>query len=141
MEKPNLDGELVFRFSRSQGSGGQHVNKVSTRVELRFNILNSKLLDQEAKNRLTSQLASRITKEGDLIITAQNSRSQRRNKQAALAKFYKLLEKHLTPAAVRRFKPVKADKVKRLKAKRLNSDKKKLRGKVVLKDAYDLDQA
>ncbi|MCB0641029.1 MAG: aminoacyl-tRNA hydrolase [Phaeodactylibacter sp.] len=138
MEKPNLDGELVFRFSRSQGSGGQHVNKVATRVELRFNILESQLLDDASKEKLLTKLSNRISKEGDLILSSQATRSQHRNKQAVQAKFYELLEQHLTPEAVRRFKPIKANKAKRLKAKRLNSDKKRLRGKVVSTNGYDL---
>jgi ribosome-associated protein len=122
--------ELKFTSSRSGGKGGQNVNKVSTKVELHFNYLNSLLLTDEQKYLIGTKLASFINKEGIFKIMAQEERSQLLNKKAAVNRFYTLLE-----GAFRRkkkriaSKPSKASKERRLKAKKVNSEKKKFRQK------------
>ena len=125
--------ECQFRFSRSSGSGGQHVNKVSTRVELVFNILQSEVLTIEEKKRLERKLEHRLTKEGALLIASQASRSQLKNKQKAIQKLREVLENALKREKKR--KPVKvltADPKKRLQYKKKQSDKKSLRKKIQL---------
>jgi len=131
----NLSGnpfqqEIIFSASRSSGPGGQHVNKVSTRVELRFNIPNSLLLSEEEKAILLSKLKNKINKEGDLILVSQEGRSQLKNKAKVLEKFYEMIEKALTPPKKRKAtRPSKATKEKRLEEKKIISEKKSQRKK------------
>ncbi|MBN1927087.1 MAG: aminoacyl-tRNA hydrolase [Prolixibacteraceae bacterium] len=123
--------ELTFSASRSSGPGGQNVNKVNTRVELRFSIVNSEILSDEEKELLQSRLKNKINILGELVITAQNNRSQLKNKQEAIDKFYAMLEKALTPRKKRKpTKPTQASVEKRLTEKRIKSEKKNMRGKV-----------
>ena len=138
MNAAQIRKELTFRTSRSSGSGGQHVNKVETRVELLFDMGASLALTDEEKALLATRLANRINKNGMLIVDAQLYRSQERNKQAAIAKFEKLVEEALRPPKPRKYKPVKANRKKRLEAKRQQSQKKALRKKVVPKPKDDL---
>ena len=131
MDLKALHAELQFRTSRSSGSGGQHVNKVETRIELLFSVKESQFLSNNEKERLLELLANRINKEGVLLIASGNYRSQLRNKKAAIEKFDELLREALKPRKKR--KPVKkltADPGKRLEAKKRHSEKKALRGKV-----------
>jgi ribosome-associated protein len=124
----NLESELIFSASRSSGPGGQNVNKVSTRIELRFDVGSSKILNEEEKNLLFVKLANRLTKEGTLIIVSQVERSQFDNKTRTIERFYQLLEKALTPVKKRTpTKPTFASKKKRLENKIHRSEKKALR--------------
>ncbi|MFO7370238.1 MAG: alternative ribosome rescue aminoacyl-tRNA hydrolase ArfB [Bacteroidales bacterium] len=124
----NLDTELIFSASRSSGPGGQHVNKVSTRVELRFDVLNSKLLTYEEQEIIMSKLAGKITKEGILVLHSQAERSQYDNKIRVTANFYKLILKALTPVKKRKpTTPTPGSKQKRLETKRILADKKNRR--------------
>ena len=124
----NFEGELVFNATRSSGPGGQHINKVSTRIELRFDVLNSTLLNEYEKEVLLNQLPRKISKEGILIVVSQSERSQFDNKQKAIERFYSLLTKALTPIKKRRkTNPTAASKFKRLEDKQLKSKKKALR--------------
>ncbi|HZK08992.1 MAG TPA: alternative ribosome rescue aminoacyl-tRNA hydrolase ArfB [Bacteroidales bacterium] len=124
----NLDSELTFRASRSSGPGGQNVNKVNTRIELRFNVANSLLLSPELKALLTEKLKNRISADGDLIIAAQESRSQAENKKIATEKFYLLLQKAFAPQKARkRFRLSREHKQKRLDEKQRQAQKKELR--------------
>lgn len=124
----NLDTELTFSASRSSGPGGQHVNKVSTRVELRFDILSSKLLTHDEKEIILSKLAGKITKEGVLVLHSQTERSQYDNKSKVTENFFKLMIKALTPVKTRKpTRPTTGSKQKRLETKRLLSDKKSRR--------------
>jgi ribosome-associated protein len=124
----NLDTELTFSASRSSGPGGQHVNKVSTRVELRFDILSSKLLTQDEKEIILSKLAGKITKEGVLVLHSQTERSQYDNKSKVTENFFKLVIKALTPVKKRKpTRPTPGSKQKRLETKRILADKKNRR--------------
>ncbi|MBT2556427.1 aminoacyl-tRNA hydrolase [Hymenobacter sp. ISL-91] len=123
--------ELQFQTSRSSGPGGQNVNKVESRVELRFRIADSQLLSDEQKQTLLEKLASRLTQEGELLVTAQEDRSQLRNRETALLKFHQLLVKTLhRPKTRRPTKPGKGAVRKRLESKKKHGDKKTNRGRV-----------
>jgi ribosome-associated protein len=122
--------ELKFHASRSSGAGGQHVNKVNTRVELRFDILASSILAAEEKDLLMQKLASRVTREGVLIVVSEKTRSQMRNKQNCLERFDDLIIKAFTPDAPRvATKPGFHVKRKRLEMKKQLSEKKQNRRK------------
>ena len=111
--------ELKFTASRSSGPGGQHVNKVSTRVTLRFDVVNSPSLTQDQKMRILDALATRVSKAGVLRVVSQQTRSQAANKEAALERFIKLLQQALaeTPERKRTGVP-RAAKQKRLDGKK-----------------------
>ncbi len=130
---PDLSSEFLFRTSRSSGPGGQHVNKVDSRVKLRFNIENSQLLTDQQKEVLQQKLENKLTTEGDLIIVSQKERSQLRNKEIAIEKFYALLAKALQPIKRRRAtKPTRTSVEKRITSKKQTGEKKKWRGKIDL---------
>jgi ribosome-associated protein len=117
--------EFVFSSSRSSGPGGQNVNKVNTKIELRFNIPASVLLSDVEKEILNEKLKNRINSEGDLIIVSQDERSQLKNKKNAISKFYQLLQHALTPQKMRKpTKPSMASRHRRLESKRRLSEKK-----------------
>jgi len=130
---PDLIGELEFQASRSSGPGGQNVNKVNTRVELRFNISASVLLSDYQKQILLKKLAGKLTVDGVLIIASQEERSQLRNKEIAAAKLYQLLEKALKPVKKRKAtRPTRASVEKRIQTKKKLAEKKSRRGKIDL---------
>lgn len=123
-----LESEITFKTSRSGGSGGQHVNKVSTKVELDFDVINSKLLTEEQKAIITTKLPARITLEGVLQVICQTERSQLRNKMAAIAKFHELIDSCFVVPKKRKATTVsKATKERRLVAKKRHAEIKKLR--------------
>ena len=123
--------EISFQTSRSSGPGGQNVNKVESRVELRFTIEASQLLSPEQKNRLLTKLAARLTAEGELLITAQEDRSQLRNKDIALRKLHELLLRALHQDKPRKAtKPSKSAVRKRLETKKKDGEKKANRRRV-----------
>ena len=126
--KKRLETEFVLSASKSSGPGGQNVNKVNTRVELRFSVNKSGTLLDEEKHKIHIKLKNRINSEGELILVEQSERSQWRNRQKVTAKFFELLEAALTPVK-RRIKtsPTKASRVKRLENKKKMSIKKQLR--------------
>jgi len=120
--------EFLFSASRSSGPGGQNVNKVSTKVELRFDIPHSDLLTEEEKQKLITILQNKINSEGFLILVSQSERTQLKNKEKVTEKFYALLKKSLTPKKKRRpTRPSAAAKEKRLEDKKLNAEKKSRR--------------
>ncbi|MBC8084600.1 MAG: aminoacyl-tRNA hydrolase [Hymenobacter sp.] len=123
--------ELRFQTSRSSGPGGQNVNKVESRVELRFSLRDSQLLTAEQKQVLLQKLASKLTAEGELLVVAQEDRSQLRNRETALRKFHELLTRALfKPKARKATKPSKGAVRQRLEAKKKHGDKKSNRGRV-----------
>jgi ribosome-associated protein len=124
------EAEFAFSAIKAQGPGGQHVNKSSTAVHLRFSILASGM-PQEARERLLASGDSRISSEGVLIIKAQGSRSQEQNKIEALAKLQELVTQAChTPLARKPTKPTFGSKVRRLEGKAQRSGIKAGRGKV-----------
>jgi len=117
--------EITFQTSRSSGPGGQNVNKVESRVELRFPLRDSQVLTDSQKTLILEKLSNQLTAEGLLLITAQDDRSQLRNKEIALARFHALLEKSLRrPKPRKATKPSKSAVRKRLEGKKIHSDKK-----------------
>lgn len=128
IDKIALKTELKFRTSRSSGPGGQSVNKVSTKVELLFDVWNSNVLLEEQKEIITSKLKNRINTDGIFYISSDETRSQLKNKELVIERFITLLEDALKPIKKRKpTKPSKASKEKRLKTKKIKSDKKDLR--------------
>ena len=125
---PKLDSELFFTASRSSGSGGQNVNKVSTKVELHFDVMNSKLLTDEQKQLIFLKLKNHINKDGILKITVQETRSQFENKEIALKKFHSFIAfSFQRPKKRIRTKATKSSKEKRIQQKKRKGDIKKLR--------------
>ncbi|AXP80295.1 Peptidyl-tRNA hydrolase ArfB [Mariniflexile rhizosphaerae] len=117
--------ELTFKAVRSSGAGGQHVNKVSSKVELIFNLTESSVFNEEQRERLISKLQSRLTKEGILMLQCDESRSQHKNKELVIKRFFELIENSLIIPKKRI--PTKIPRAvikKRLKSKRKLSDKK-----------------
>ena len=127
--------EISFNFSRSSGPGGQHVNKVSTRVTLLFNVAASPSLTGAQKERLQELLGTRINQAGVLQVSSQDSRSQSRNRQAALDRFEALLREALRRPKPRRptRKPRRA-KEERLQQKKQRAQLKRDRSKVSSSD-------
>ena len=122
--------ELTFSTSRSSGPGGQNVNKVETKVELRFSIMLSKVLSDVEKRTVLQKLKNRINSNGELVVTAQTSRSQLQNKQIAIQRLLTLLNDTLKPKKKRiATKPTKASVKRRLESKRKHSEKKSFRKK------------
>ena len=120
--------ELQFRFSKSRGPGGQHVNKAETRVTLLFDVVNSPTLTDEQKTLIQEKLANRIDKSGILQIDAQMFRSQNRNRETAVSRFQSLLANALKKKKKRKKrKPSKAAKEKRLDEKKRRSQRKQER--------------
>ncbi len=123
-----LDSEIKFSFSRSSGPGGQSVNKLNTKAELRFSVSESALISEERKQIILEKLKGYINQEGELLIVSQASRSQLQNKENAIEKFYELLNKILTPKKRRiKTKASRASKEKRLQAKKQQGEKKSRR--------------
>jgi len=122
--------ELTFTASRSSGAGGQNVNKVNTKVELRFDVTLSQILTDQEKALLLEKLSNKLTGEGELIIVSQTERTQLANKQLCIEKFYKTLASALKVKKKRRStSPTRASKEKRLNLKKSQSDKKEMRKK------------
>jgi ribosome-associated protein len=127
--------ELAFRFSRSSGPGGQHVQKSSTRVELLFDVANSSSLSDEQRERLLKRLGGYIDSAGVLHLTSQSERSQWRNREEVLARFQALIREALVRRKVRKAtRPSAASRQRRLQEKRHRSEAKRRRAKVRTED-------
>lgn len=133
MNKNQLLTELRFKATRSSGPGGQHVNKTSTRVTLSWSLEQTLAFSEDKKNRLKNKLANRITKDGYLLLVSQNNRSQYKNKVDVITRFFNLLETGLKPVKPRKkTNPSITVKRKRLKAKKIQANKKANRKKPML---------
>jgi ribosome-associated protein len=122
------ENELDWVFSRASGPGGQNVNKTATAVQLRFDVASSQSLPVPIKQRLQRLARNRLTKDGVLIVEASEHRSQQANRQAALERLTRLIQRASQPPKKRKStKPSKAAKRRRLEAKRQRSQKKRQR--------------
>lgn len=131
MDKEIIKNELLFQAVRSSGPGGQHVNKVSSKVILSFDLANSAGLSESEKERLKEKLSSKLTKEHILILSCGESRSQHKNKALVMAKFFKELQRNLTEQKKRELtRPSKTSIEKRLEKKKQHALKKALRQKL-----------
>ena len=130
MNAKEIVKELHFKATRSSGAGGQHVNKVSSKIELTFCLENSTALSDREKQLLIQKLTSKLTKENCLILYCEATRSQHRNKEIAIQKFIKLMESGLIrPKKRRPTKPSRAAVKRRAETKQRTSVKKALRKK------------
>ena len=127
------ESELHFSFVRSQGPGGQNVNKVSTAVQLRYNIHKSDI-PKHIKELFIDKYSNRISKSGDIIIIAQSYRTQHKNKIDAINRLESLFSDIKIPVKRIATKPSKASQVKRVESKKKRSLVKKSRKKVSLDD-------
>ena len=131
---PGIDldeNELVFDFVRSSGPGGQNVNKVATAVQLRFDVAHSPALPEDVRARLIKLAGQRVTDEGVLIIEARTTRSQTRNREAAVEQLIELIRKAAIPPKNRRkTRPTAASQQERREHKAKRSNIKRLRGPV-----------
>ncbi len=124
------EDEIEERFVRASGPGGQHVNKTSSAVELRFDVLNSPSLPDEVKARLIRLAGSRMTLDGVLVLFAQGTRSQEMNRQDARTRLAALvLRATEKPRPRRATKPTRASKLKRLEGKSLRAAVKSARAR------------
>jgi ribosome-associated protein len=126
--KEQLLAEVQFSASRSSGPGGQNVNKVNTKIELRFSVQQSAVLDENQKQLIVSKLKNRINNQQELLITSGTERTQWRNKEKATQKFFELIEKALTkPRKRKQTKPTEASRLKRIENKKKQAQKKLFR--------------
>lgn len=132
MDTSSIIKELNFKAIRSSGAGGQHVNKVSSKIELTFDLENSNSLSDREKDLLKTKLFSKLTKENILILFCDETRSQHRNKDIIIKRFLDLLKTNLIRPKIRRkTKPSKASVRKRLETKKKLSEKKNNRRKML----------
>ena len=130
MDKSIIASEFSFKAVRSSGAGGQNVNKVSSKVVLSFDLLNSKGLTDDEKTLLRTKIATKLTQDGILILTSDEDRSQLKNKEKVIKKCFKLLENALIiPKERKETKIPRAVKEKRLNAKKVMSVLKQNRKK------------
>ena len=120
-----LISELTFKAIRSSGAGGQHVNKVASKVVLNFNLKQSEVFSEAQKNLLLNNLSNRLTTDGILILQSDENRSQHKNKELVVKRFLDLIKQGLkVPKKRKPTKIPKAVKLKRLSKKKQQADKK-----------------
>jgi ribosome-associated protein len=125
------EGELTYTFSHSSKPGGQNVNKVSTRVTLNFDVGNSPSLSDDQRERIRSELRTRINKEGILRVSSQKHRTQKANREAATERFVELVQEALRERPVRKKRGIPREiRERRLKDKKHRSRLKRDRTKL-----------
>jgi len=125
LDEDALISELSFKAVRSSGAGGQHVNKVSSKVELTFNLLESSALNEEQKALLIKNLQAKLTKNQVLLLQCDESRSQHKNKTIVISRFLDLIKTGLiVPKRRRKTRIPKSVKLNRLSNKKRNAEKK-----------------
>lgn len=130
MNLDKLINELLFTATRSGGPGGQHANKVSSKVTVQFDIIASKALSEEEKEQVMHHLAGKLTKNKQLLLSSDQSRSQHKNKQIVTNRLISILEGALKSRKKRiHTKISKQEKVRRLEAKKKRGARKALRKK------------
>ena len=123
--------EFVLTFARSSGPGGQNVNKVSSKAVLRWPVTHSPSLPDDVRSRFMTRYATRLTRDGELVVSSQRHRDQSRNVADAFDKVREMLAAVAVPQKRRRAtKPTKASVVRRVKAKQISARKKQLRRRV-----------
>lgn len=131
MNPNQLLPDVQYQFARSGGAGGQNVNKVATKAELRFSVRDSALLTDEQRVILVNKLANKLTTGGELVLTHQTERTQLANKEKVTKKFLRLIEKAFEPPRPRRAtKPSKAAVAERIAGKKRKGEVKVNRKKV-----------
>ncbi|MFK7811388.1 MAG: alternative ribosome rescue aminoacyl-tRNA hydrolase ArfB [Maribacter sp.] len=125
MNTAKIIQELKFKGVKSSGAGGQHVNKVSTKIELSFEVNSSNALSGKEKERILLKLSHRLTKENVLLLQCDESRSQHKNKALAIKRFLDVIENALkVPKKRKKTKPSKASVERRLRSKKRAAQKK-----------------
>ena len=125
LDKEKLESEFNFRTSRSSGSGGQHVNKVESRVEVLFNVPDSGVLTEVQKKLILTRLKNRIDSTGNIAVSSSTSRQQKQNKKLAIKRLFELLELALKKKKIRKKTGIPtAVKEKRSKKKKQRSELK-----------------
>jgi ribosome-associated protein len=128
LKERNFAGEFIYSTSKSSGPGGQNVNKVNTKVELRFSLIATTLFSEAEKELIFKTLANKINNEGEIILVSQSGRTQLQNKAAVTDKFFELVSRSLTiPEKRLPTKPSHSSRMKRLEAKRIRGEVKKMR--------------
>ena len=131
MNPIQLLSEITYQFARSGGAGGQNVNKVATKAELRFSVRDSNLLTEAERTMLLEKLTNKLTTEGELVLTHQTERTQLANKEKVTKKFFRLIEKAFAVQKPRRAtRPSKAAVEERHTEKRQRGEIKANRRKV-----------
>ena len=131
IDHTSLIKEVFFNTSRSGGAGGQHVNKVESRVSLYWNPFLSKVITERQRERLKHKFANRLSKDGYLQLDASDTRSQSKNKEIVIDRFLTLIERSLEVEKKRIPTRVpKSEILERLDRKKKNTQKKSLRGKI-----------
>jgi ribosome-associated protein len=128
VDQRQLIQEADYKAVRSSGAGGQNVNKVSSKVELHYDLFETQALTEDEKQRALKKLSSRLTNSGELILQCDESRSQHKNKEIVTQRFLDLIKESVVKPKVRKkTKTPKAAKLKRLREKKKLSEKKSTR--------------